>query len=67
MRRIGTLILAVLATCDFSLCIGAQVLTFRTKAWLSFAPSTCRMPLGQTQASPELISEAGSAPGSDIV
>jgi hypothetical protein len=24
-----------------------QVLTFRTRAWLSFAPSTCRMPLGQ--------------------
>jgi hypothetical protein len=38
VRRIGTLILAVLAACDFSLCIGAQVLTFRTKAWLSFAP-----------------------------
>jgi hypothetical protein len=25
-------ILAVLAACDFSLCIGAQVLTFRTRA-----------------------------------
>ena len=36
--RIGTLVLAVLAACDFSLYIGAQVLTFRTKAWLSFAP-----------------------------
>ena len=24
-----------------------QVLTFRTRAWLSFAPCTCRMPLGQ--------------------
>src|SRR5262249_944175 len=24
-----------------------QVLTFRTRAWLSFAPPTCRMPLGQ--------------------
>src|SRR6202035_3985562 len=24
-----------------------QVLTFRIRAWLSFAPSTCRMPLGQ--------------------
>src|SRR5262249_33991634 len=32
---------------DLSLCIGAQVLTFRTRAWLSFAPPTCRMPLGQ--------------------
>ena len=26
---------------------GAQVLTFRTRAWLSFAPPICRMPLGQ--------------------
>ena len=25
----------------------AQVLTFLTRAWLSFAPPTCRMPLGQ--------------------
>src|SRR6516162_4370023 len=25
----------------------AQVLTFHTKAWSSFAPPTCRMPLGQ--------------------
>ena len=55
MLRIGTLVLAVLAACDFSLCIGAQVLTFRTKAWLSFAPPPCRMPLGPSQASPELI------------
>ena len=30
--RIGTLILAVLAACDRSLDIGAQVLTFRTRA-----------------------------------
>ena len=29
MLRIGTLVLAVLAACDFSLYIGAQVLTFR--------------------------------------
>jgi len=34
---------------------------------LSFAPPTCRMPLGPYQASPELISEAGSAPDFDIV
>ena len=33
--RIGSLVLAVVAACDFSLYIGAQVLTFRTKAWLS--------------------------------
>ena len=31
---------------------GAQVLTFRTKAWSSFAPPTCRMPLGQYQGIP---------------
>ncbi len=45
---------------------GAQVLTFHTKAWSSFAPPTCRMSLGQSQASPELIPEEGSPPGSDI-
>src|SRR6267154_5483747 len=45
--RIGSLILAVRAACDLSRCIGGQVLTFRTRAWLSFAPPTCRMPLGQ--------------------
>src|ERR1700719_4264602 len=39
-----------------------QVLTFHTKAWSSFAPPTCRMPLGQSQASPELIPEEGSPP-----
>ena len=62
VRHIGTLVLAVLAACDFSLCIGAQVLTFRTKAWLSFAPPPCRMPLGQSEASSKLIPEAGSPP-----
>jgi hypothetical protein len=31
-----------------------------------FAPPTCRMPLGPSQASPELIPEEGSPPGSDI-
>src|SRR5256714_2550495 len=30
----------------------AQVLTFRTKAWSSFAPPTCRMPPGQYQGIP---------------
>jgi len=44
----------------------AQVLTFRTKAWSSFAPPTCRMSLGQSQESPELIPEEGSPPGFDI-
>jgi hypothetical protein len=33
---------------------------------LSFAPPTCRMPLGRSQASPELIPEEGSPPGFDI-
>ena len=45
----------------------AQVLTFRTRAWLSFAPPICRMPLGPSQASPKLIPEVGPAPGFDIV
>src|ERR1700731_5416686 len=44
----------------------AQVLTFHTKAWSSFAPPTCRMPPRPYQASPELIPEEGSPPGSDI-
>src|SRR5262249_6608235 len=67
LRRIGTFSLAVGAACAFSLGIAGQVLTFRTGARLSFAPPTCRMPLGPSQASPELIPEAGSAPGFDIV
>jgi hypothetical protein len=45
---------------------GAQVLTFHTKAWSSFAPPTCRMPFGPHQVSPELIPEEGSPPGFDI-
>ena len=49
LRRIGTFGLAVVAACAFSLGIAGQVLTFRTRAWLSFAPSTCRMPLGPYQ------------------
>jgi hypothetical protein len=59
--RIGTLILAVCATWMSPLASERQVLTFRTRAWLSFAPPTCRMALGQYQASPKLISEEGSA------
>src|SRR5262249_52062519 len=68
--RVGTLALAVGAACSFSFhALGVteqQVLTFRTKAWSSFAPPTCRMPLGQSQASPELIPEEGSPPGFGI-
>ena len=50
--RFGTLALTVLAACDFSLGIATQVLTFRTRAWSSFAPPTCRMPLGQASGFP---------------
>src|ERR1019366_5861345 len=66
LRRIGTFGLAVGAACTFSLGIAGQVLTFHTRARLSFAPPICRMPLGPSQASPKLIPEAGSAPGFDI-
>ena len=52
LRRIGTFGLAVGAACAFSLGIAGQVLTFRTRAWLSFAPFTCRMPLGPYQDIP---------------
>jgi len=64
---LGTFGLAVVAACAFSLTITGQVLTFHTKAQLSFAPSTCRMPLGQYQDIPELIPEVGSTPGFEIV
>src|SRR6202163_1819729 len=53
LRRIGTFGLAVGAACAFSLGIAGQVLTFRTRARLSFAPPTCRMPLGQSQDIPQ--------------
>src|SRR6516164_6380696 len=45
--RFGTLVLAVCAAWTSPLASERQVLTFRTRAWLSFAPPTCRMPLGQ--------------------
>jgi hypothetical protein len=35
--------LSVGATCAFSLVIAGQVLTFRTRAGLSFAPPTCQI------------------------
>src|SRR5205807_5365397 len=53
LRRIGTFGLAVGAACAFSLGIAGQVLTFRTRARLSFAPPPCRMPLGQSQDIPQ--------------
>ncbi len=52
LRRIGTFGLAVVAACAFSLGIAGPVLTFRTRAWLSFAPPTCRMPFGQPSGPP---------------
>src|SRR5260370_11972013 len=66
LQRIGTFGLAVGAACAFSLGIAGQVLTFRTRARLSFAPPTCRLPLGPPQASPKLIPDAGPAPSFDI-
>src|ERR1700704_4235673 len=45
--RFGTLVLAVWAAWTSPLASERQVLTFRTRAWLSFAPPTFRMPLGQ--------------------
>jgi len=53
LRRIGTFSLADLAACAFSLSIAGQVLTFRTRAWSSFALPTRRMPLGQYQDIPQ--------------
>jgi hypothetical protein len=50
--RFGTFALAVGTACGFSLGIEEQVLTFRTTAWLRFAPPTCRMPLGQYHVIP---------------
>ena len=44
--RFGTLDL-VGAAWSSPLASERQVLTFLTRAWLSFAPPTCRMPLGQ--------------------
>jgi hypothetical protein len=40
----------------------AQVLTFHTKAWSSFAPPTCRMPLGQYQDIPRAESRRKGHP-----
>jgi hypothetical protein len=62
-RRIGTFGLAVGAACAFSLGIAGQVLTFRTRARLSFAPSTCRMPLGQSQDIPQADPGGRVSPG----
>src|SRR6202008_1206407 len=50
--RFGTLVLAVCAAWTSPLASERQVLTFHTRAWLSFAPPTCRMPLGQASGFP---------------
>jgi len=47
LRRSQKSVLAVWAAWTSPLASERQVLTFRTRAWLSFAPPTCRMPLGQ--------------------
>jgi protein gp37 len=69
--RFGTLTLAVGAACGLSLHVvgrdEAQGLTFHRKAWSSFAPPTYMPDSGSIRASPELIPEEGSPPGSDIV
>jgi hypothetical protein len=67
LRRIGTFGLAVGAACAFSLGIAGQVLTFHTGARSRFAPPTCRMPLGPSQASPKLIPKDEPPLGFDIV
>jgi hypothetical protein len=51
--------LAPLVACPFTPPIegersdAVQVLTFQTKDWSSFAPPTCRMPLGPSQDIPQ--------------
>ena len=65
-RRIGTLTLAVGPACGFSLGIIMQVLTFRMKAWLSFAPPKCRTPFGPYHDIPRTYPGKRVTPGSDI-
>lgn len=62
MLRIGTLILVVCATWTSPLASERQVLTFRTRAWLSFAPPTCRMAPGQYQGIPQADPEGRVTP-----
>src|SRR5919202_4462138 len=65
--RFGTLVLAVGAAWTSPLASERQVLTFRTKAWLSFAPPPCRMPLGQASGIPRADPGGRVTPGFDIV
>jgi len=66
--RIGTLVLAVLAACDFSLCIGATSshvpYNSQIEIRAAYMPDAAQAAF---RATPELIAEAGSAPGFDIV
>ena len=66
-HNFGTFGLAVGAACAFSLGIADQVLTFRTGAWLSFAPPTCWMLLGQSQDISQADPGERAPPGFDIV
>src|SRR5215475_542923 len=42
--------------------VAGQILTFHTRAWLSFAPPPCRMPLGLSQCIPQADSEERPPP-----
>src|SRR5208282_6682563 len=65
--RIGTLALAVGAACGLSLhAIGVTEPRFSRSIRKPSRALRRRMPLGPYQASPELIPEEGSPPGSDI-
>jgi hypothetical protein len=62
LRRIATFSLAVFAACTFSLSIAGEVLTFRTRAKLRSAPSTCRMSLDRSSDSPPSLSRKKGQP-----
>ena len=66
LRRISTFGLAVGAACAFSLGIAGQVLTFLTRAWLSFAPLHAGCRSVSIRTSTELIPKVGSTLGFDI-
>jgi hypothetical protein len=65
---IGTLVLAVLAACDFSLYIGAtgSHVPYKSQVELraAYMPDAARAAF---RATPELVPGVGSAPGFDIV
>src|SRR6266567_4715789 len=66
--RIGTLVLAVLAACDLSLCIGAtgSHVPYKSQVELraAYMPDATRAGF---RATPELVPGDGSTPGFDIV